>query len=249
MTSAAEGPRAMTTNAARTLGSVEARLLRGEEIVLFGPRGIGKTTWGADLAARFRRQGIAVGTSTSTKTLHDVVDAVERAYPSTSLCGLAARRKRGRLRLAAEAHPAILLLDHVENVTAPMRTFLRGLRGKGIGIAFFVDVDADRDRHRVRQYRLTHHEIAVPRLHGNAIGRLLTTHLGPERLPGDLRPADRARLVAAALGRPGWIEEAAARLRDARYWSSGRPRIGLVCTDVQAELLGRYLRGTNGGWR
>jgi energy-coupling factor transporter ATP-binding protein EcfA2 len=224
----------------RLLAKVEA--LRGEELVLVGPRGIGKSTLLARLSQRLHGRGIAVGSSAETTALADIVAAAARAYRNAAVEDVSARRVRGRLRLAAETKPAVLLLDHLARATAPMRSFLRTLRGKGVGVLFAVDVDAARDRDELRSWRLTHHELRMPPWLGTSLRRLLEEHEFDERFTGRLHASAAREIVEAAQGRPGWIVECAARLREPRFWSDEAPRLGLLRAEVGAHMLAGYLR-------
>jgi len=218
------------------------RALRGEEVVVHGPRGVGKTSVILELRARLEEAGVSVGHSAYTRTLADVVSALSRAFPEAVRDeSIPARWQRGRLRMAVEQRRAVLLLDHVETVTSPMRSFLRKLRGKALGVVFAVDVDSARDRARLNELRLTHHHLAFPRVHGNALRAVFQDRLRHAGAPAAPDEADVVEIVRAAEGRPGWVVECASRLRELRYWNGTRLRLGLLRADVAAELLGRYL--------
>lgn len=130
---------------------LHARALRCEHVVLYGPRGIGKTAHLRALEDRLHAAGVACARSPSTASLSDITTTLVRAYRCAGAAELTQRQMRGRLQRVADERRAIVLLDHVTGVTVAMKAFLRRLRGGAVGVVLAVDVDACRERERMRQ--------------------------------------------------------------------------------------------------
>ena len=216
---------------------IARRLLRGEHLVLWGPRGSGKTTVLKDV--RQLLQHSRCGFSAKTAHLDDITRALERAYGHVITQGLSRRAARGRLWCAADAEPGVLLLDQVSDVSIAMKSWLRRLRGGVVGVILAVDVDSPRERAKLRSRRLGTESVQMVPMASHGTGRILETNLavaGVPRLPG---PARRI-LVRAARGRPGWVVTCASLAGHSRYWRDGQIQARLLATDselcLRAEL-------------
>lgn len=157
----------------KLLDKVEECVLHGSTLVLLGPLGIGKTSILRDLSVRLRGRGCPCGLARDTHCLGDVTTALERAYPDVDASALTQRRLRSRLRLAVEARPSALLLDHVSAAGTAMKGYLRSLRGTGLGVILAADVENRRDHAAVRALHLTHMEMVVPPLAGSTMAAIL----------------------------------------------------------------------------
>lgn len=210
----------------------------GETVLLHGPVGIGKTHLLQELERRAAAEARPCGMSNRTASLGDVTFALAHAYPSVCDRDASQRELRGGLRLAVERQPGLLLLDGLREVTLPMRAYLRSLRGTGLGVVLAADTHHPRDRDRLRDYRLTHREIELPRLGSREVRVLLEQALGSCGPP--VPAVDRA-LVGLVRGRPGWVEPLTRRLRDRRYWDKEHLRLATLGADVMIEMMGRTL--------
>jgi predicted ATPase len=214
---------------------VMARLVRGEHLVLYGPRGAGKSTLLAGLHAEFLARGVPCALAPATAHLDDLTRALERAYPGVDTAGLARRRARSRLRLTADRHAGVLLLDHVTEVGTAMTGFLRRLRGGIVGVVLAVDVETARERDRLRYRVLGTDNLPMPPLAPYRLRRQLRARCVALGIP-PLAPRAEGRIVRAARGRPGWIEQCATRLADRRYWRGGALHVTVLCTDSEIAL-------------
>jgi len=209
-------------------------------VLLWGPRGSGKTT--LLTAVRKELDTRRWGFSASTNSLDDITCALERAYPDTPTKGLARRAARARLWRAADAHPAVLLLDHVTRVPTAMKGWLRRLRGGLVGILLAVDIDSPRERERLRALRVGCSTVRMPPTPPRSLARQLTALLAGMGAPPASAPTRRA-LIRAARGRPGWLLEYAALACEEQYWRGGQLRLHLITWDTEVRLRG----GPGGG--
>jgi predicted AAA+ superfamily ATPase len=127
-------------------------LRRGRHIVLWGPRGSGKTTLLQTVEREFCDVHHAL--SIATSHLDDITRTLERAYAEVPTQGVKRRAARSRLWWAADADPGCLLLDHVTQVPAAMKGWLRRLRGGVVGVVLAVDVDSPREREWLRGLKI-----------------------------------------------------------------------------------------------
>lgn len=215
--------------------SLAARLQRGEHLVLYGPRGSGKTTLLARLHERFLARGVPCALAPATAHLDDITRALERAYPGVDTAGLARRRSRSRLRLTADRHQGVLLLDHVTAVSTAMIGFLRRLRGGIAGVALAVDVETARERERLRRRVLGTAALAMPAMSNYRLRRLFRAQCADLDIPRVV-PRQESRILRAARGRPGWIVQCAQRVGQSRYWRDGQLYVTLLCADTEMAL-------------
>jgi len=110
------------------------RVGHGEHLILYGPRGSGKSTLVWQLHARFARVRIPCGVAQYTACLEHITCAMEAAYPKVNTQAVARRTARGRPRHAADQRGCVLLLDHLSKVSTAMVGFCRRLRGGVAGI-------------------------------------------------------------------------------------------------------------------
>jgi hypothetical protein len=207
-----------------------AALSRGQHIVLWGPRGAGKTML---LNTVLQELGdVHCALSPATSSLDDITRALERAYSATSTKGLTRRAARSRLWSAADAEPGCVLLDHVTRVPSAMKGWLRRLRGGVVGVVLAVDVDSPRERDRLRGLKIGCTTLRMPPATSRTLTRLLVHSWELQTALPFSAPARRA-LVRAARGRPRWIMECAALASDPQYWLDGQPRVHLLAIDTE----------------
>jgi len=210
------------------------RLLRAEQLVIHGPRGIGKSHLRESLQAECAERKVPCAFATEVHGLSAVTAALFAVYGEAADAGLPRRRLRSRVRNVAERRQGVLLLDHVTNVPSALRGFLRSLRGGPVGVAYFADVDTPAEHERLRGFHLGHVELAVPKANRGTLRRLLTQ----ARLAGE-DDGVRERLASAARGRPGFVVACVELARDDHYWNDGRLLVTTLAAD--AELLTRRL--------
>lgn len=214
----------------------------GHTVLVHGPVGIGKTALVAALATRARRASRPCGHAPKTEALGDVTQALADAYPDTE--GATQRQLRGRLRLAVERKPGLLLLDHVTAAGTATKGFLKSLRGMGLGVLIAGDVEHPRDHARLREFGLAYREIEVPPLTARHLVQILE-RLWVGRAP--LHADDAAALVRAAQGRPGWLVTAAECLAERRYWSADRRvHLTLLAAEVAIATAQRLFTAPRG---
>lgn len=214
----------------RFAAEVARRLLRGEHLTLWGPRGSGKTTVLNDVwhLLHDKRRGF----SASTAHLDDITCALERAYENVDTQGLSRRAARGRLWWAADAEPGVLLLDHVSDVSIAMKAWLKRLRGGVMGVILAVDVDSPRERVKLRARRLGFANLPIPPMSTRAIAGKISAGFDIAGLPPLSVPARRS-LVRAARGRPGWVVTCVSLAGHSRYWRDGQLKPHLLATDTE----------------
>jgi energy-coupling factor transporter ATP-binding protein EcfA2 len=214
---------------------VSMRLRRGEHLVLYGPRGIGKTTLLSDLGARLRPKGIPCARSNVTACLDDITRALEEAYPGVDTLQVERRTARARLCKAADLKSGVLLLDHLTDVSNAMVGFLRRLRGGIVGVLAAVDVDVERERQRMTPWRLGALSVRMTRTPAARLRHVFRTRCDELELPR-LRSEMERKIVRAAHGRPGWILRCAELEADPRYWRGEQLFVNLLCTDTEVAL-------------
>lgn len=214
---------------------LERRLLRGEHLTLYGPRGSGKSTVLAALHVRLARAAVPCAYSPDTTSLDDITRALERAYPGVDTLEIARRAARARLWLAADRRAGVLLLDHFAGVSNATVSFLRRLHGKIAGVLTAVDVDDERERGRVRPWRYGAMSVRMPLLPVRQLRRLLHLRCDGLGLPF-IGPAAEQRLIEAARGRPGWIVKCTELAREARYWCDHGLLVTVLCVDTEAAV-------------
>ncbi len=127
-------PRNMPDRARRALAArLAASLARGQHLVLWGPRGSGKTVL---LNAVLQEPGDAhCALSTATNSLEDITGAVERAYSGTGTSGLSRRAVPAadpRYWTDGQLHVHVLALDTEMNLRA-VRVGGPSVLGCGVG--------------------------------------------------------------------------------------------------------------------
>lgn len=218
-----------------------ALLDAGEVVLVYGPIGVGKSALLRAVERSMRQRGRACGFATCTRSLADFTATLGRAYPAVSR-GSTMRAWRGRLRLAAERVPGVLLLDDLGDTGAAFKGAIKSVRGIGVGIALAADVDQPRERERVRALGLTHRELELAPLHGSSMRAVLQSLLQTRALPFTLGPDEFRALVAATDGLPGRAVDFANALVDPNSWSGGRPRVEWLRTGSVIRAAERYRR-------
>lgn len=214
---------------------LEQRLLRGEHLTLFGPRGCGKSTVLAQLRLRLQRSGIPSACSPLTASLDDITRAMERAYPGVDTLAVARRTARVRLWHAADGRPGVLLLDHFRCSGSAMVSFLRHLHGKVAGVLTVVDVDTEKEHGGMRPWRYGALSVRMPLATARQLRGLLAERWSALRLPALDEDVVRA-LVDAARGRPGWIGTCVELACEPRYWCMHGPLVSVLCVDTEAAV-------------
>src|SRR5580658_9663477 len=105
------------------------RLRAGSHLILYGPRGAGKSTVLRNIGDHYEAVGTPYGLAPQTSGLADIVAALSAAYPDAGLQGLGKRAAGVRLRLVADGTPGVLLLDHATLVTTAWLVNLGGCGG------------------------------------------------------------------------------------------------------------------------
>jgi hypothetical protein len=210
-----------------------ARLRGGSHLILYGPRGAGKSTLVGELGVQCRTIGIPCGAAPRTIGLPDIVSALAEAYPSTDVAGMGRKAARAHLRLVADGLPGVLFLDHATRMTTAMLGYLRRLRGGIAGTLLVVDVDSPRERERMRDWHAGALSIRMPLMPNRALHQVLlaATHDLPEIESRTLR-----QIVRMARGRIGWIRECARRLQMQEYWRDDRLHLAVLGMDIEMAL-------------
>lgn len=217
------------------------RVGRGQHLLLYGPRGSGKSRLVAQLHERFLRSNIPCAIAHSTSCLGDVTRALQNAYPDVNIEAVSRRTARYRLWSAADRRRCVLLLDHLSKVNPAMVGFLRRLRGGIAGVLFVVDVDVERERVRMRR-RAKSLALSVRMPHASIAQLRALLHSKCPDYGRSLEPRDEQLILRAAQGRPGWIVLCTALMSDARYWHQGHLYAHLLCTDAEISLRQRDLK-------
>lgn len=210
-----------------------ARLRGGSHLILYGPRGAGKSSLVGELGVQCRAIGISCGVAPRTIGLPDIVSALAEAYPGTDIAGMGRKAARVHLRLVADALPGVLLLDHATRMTTAMLGYLRRLRGGIAGTLLVVDVDSPRERERLRDWHAGALSIRMPLMPNRDLHQVLlaATHDLPEIESRTLR-----QIVRMARGRIGWIRECARRLQMREYWRDDRLHLAVLCMDTEMAV-------------
>jgi len=210
------------------------RVQRGEHLILYGPRGSGKSRLVGQLQELLSKADTPCGVSPATSRLNDITRALELAYPQAAGTARTRRGMRSRLWLAADERRGALLLDHVSALSTAMLGFLRRLRGGVAGVLLVVDFDIERDRRHVRALHVGMLSVRMPRTDARALRQLLRSACTDTRVTLD-GPV-QAQIVRAARGRPGWINRCAALITQGRYWRDDRLLVNVLCTDTEISL-------------
>lgn len=222
------------------VAQLEQRLLWGEHLTLYGPRGGGKSSVLTRLLTRFQRDEVPCAYSSATDSLDDITRALERAYPGVETWAVRRRTARGRLWHAADRRAGVLLLDHFRCSGTGMVSFLRHLHGKIAGVLTAIDVDTEVERRRMRPWRYGALSVRMPSATHRQLRRLLDDQWSAAHLPA-LTADARDACVAAAYGRPGWIVKCTELAREQRYWCIYGPMITVLCVDTEAAVRYRAL--------
>ncbi len=230
----------MQSRLVELIAQLEQRLLRGEHLTLYGPRGSGKSSVLTQLLRRLQREAVPCAYSSATDSLEDVTRALERAYPGVDTCAVRRRTARGRLWHAADQRAGVLLLDHFRCNGTAMVSFLRRLHGKIAGVLSAADVDTEVERRRMRPWRYGALSVRMPPATARQLRRLLDERWSAARFPA-LATDARDAFVDAAHGRPGWIAKCTELAREQRYWCTYGPLITVLCVDTEAAVRYRAL--------
>jgi hypothetical protein len=210
------------------------RLQRGEHVVLYGPVGSGKSTLLTEVYRRIAATGAPCAMSQTTSHLEDVTRAFERAYPDVKPASNR-RRTRGRLWMAADRRPGVLIFDHVTRVGTVMVGFLRRLRGGVAGVLLAFDIERESERLRLRSRHLGRPFLPMPLASNERLERLLRRSCADRGLPA-IPSSELRRIAHAAHGRVGWIAHCADLIGHARYWSGGSLHVAVLCIDAETAL-------------
>ena len=213
------------------------RLQRGERVILYGPRGIGKSTLLTHLHRDLSRLGVPCGYSYATCHLDDITQALARAYPEVKAAASVKRRiARSRLWVAADRERGVLLLDHATAVNNAMVGYMRRLVGGVAGVLLAFDVDDERERGLLHAGRLGGLPLRMPATPANclrAVWRQQCTQRGLAPPPLEIE----RRVLRTAAGRPGWIVQCAELAAQHRYWRNGTlALVNLLCADSAIAL-------------
>lgn len=230
----AGGP-SLSVDIKRFESALLTRLRRGEHLVLYGPRGGGKSTLLADLHARIARHGIPCALSYATAHLDDITRAFERAYPDVDTTLLPRRKARARLKTAADRHEGILLLDHVTDISTAMIGFLRRLRGGIAGVLLAVDIEKHSDAQLLRHRHVGTHTLPMPATSPRRLRKMFHDACATRPTTSLARKAERD-ILRAARGRPGWIAQCARLIRERRYWRHETLLVSVLCLDTEIML-------------
>lgn len=230
----------MQSRLVEQIAQLEQRLLRGEHLTLYGPRGGGKSSVLTQLLARFQCDAVPCAYSSSTDSLDDITRALERAYPGVETWAVRRRTARGRLWHAADRRAGVLLLDHFRCNGTGMVSFLRRLHGKIAGVLTAADIDTEVEHRRMRPWRYGALSVRMPSATDRQLRRLLDDQWSAARLPA-LAADARDAFVEAAYGRPGWITKCTELARERRYWCVYGPLITVLCIDTEVAVRYRAL--------
>jgi len=212
-----------------------SRLRAGSHLILYGPRGGGKSTLLRILSDQNRSVGAPCGVAPFTSSLPDIVAALAQAYPGTDIKGLGRRAARARLRMAAEQVSGVLLLDHATAITTAMLGYLRRLRGGIVGALLVADVDTQHERERMRAWHAGALSIRMPAASERQMHRLLAAALQASNVP-QVEPKMVHQISHAARGRIGWLNGCIRRLEMQEYWRDGRLHLAALCTDTEIAI-------------
>lgn len=211
------------------------RVGKGQHLLLYGPRGTGKSRLVSELHGCFLRSNVPCAIAESTSHLDDITRALEAAYPQINVDLVNRRTARYRLWTAADRRRCVLLLDHLTDLSTAMIGFLRRLRGGVAGVLFVVDVDVERERVRMRRRaRSLALTVRMPLTSTSRLRRLLQSHCVEHRC--SVEPEAEHQILHCARGRPGWIVLCTTLMTNARYWHEGQLYPTLLCTDTEMML-------------
>ena len=231
----------MHNNVHELRADLHKRLDLGQHLILYGPRGSGKSRLVEQLHARFLRARTPCAISPSTACLEDVTRALQVAYPEVKTQTVNKRTARYRLWSAADRRRGVLLLDHFTDVGTAMISFFRRLRGGVAGVLFVIDVDVERERMRMRKRgRSLALSVRMPLASRGQLRRLLHARCAEHGF--SVEPEAEQQLLHTAHGRPGWIVLCTRLMADARYWHAGHLYPSLLCTDTEITLRQGNLR-------
>ena len=214
---------------------LQSRLLRGEHLTLFGPRGSGKSTVLQGLYRQLCRADIPCAYAPVTSALDHITCALEQAYPDVDTLEIKRRAARMRLWNAADRRAGVLLLDHFSCTSSVMVSFLRRLHGKIVGVLTAVDTENDGDRREMRPWRYGAMSVRMPLASAHQLRKLLECRTESMGFPAFDGPA-QDKLVAAARGRPGWIVKCTDLARQSRYWCEHGPLLSVICVDTEVAV-------------
>jgi predicted ATPase len=212
-----------------------ARLRTGSHLILYGPRGAGKSTLIREIADHCKATGTPCGLAPETSGLPDIVAALAEAYPYADIEGLTKRATAVRLRWVADRAPGVLLLDHATMVTTAMLGYLRRLRGGIVGAMLVADVDSPHERDRLRSWQAGALSIRMPPVSSRRLRRLLTTATQARNLP-EMEPQMVRYIMRVARGRIGWVTECIRRLQVQEYWRDDRLHLAALCMDTEMAI-------------
>jgi energy-coupling factor transporter ATP-binding protein EcfA2 len=213
------------------------RLSAGSHLILYGPRGSGKSTLIEALRNHYQAIGTPCGVAPQTSGLPDIIAALSQAYPDTMIDGIGKRAARVRLRLAADHVSGVLLLDHATAMTTAMLGYLRRLRGGIAGALLVADIDTTHERERMRAWRAGALSIRMPRTPNRELLPLLTAAIRSRNQPAiPVEPRSMRQILRAARGRIGWLHESIRRLQSADYWREDRLHAAVLCTDTEIAM-------------
>jgi len=230
----------MFTNVQQLRAHLLERLQKGEHLILYGPRGSGKSRLVLQLRVGLGKANIPCAIASSTTCLNDITRTLAMAYPGAETGARTRRGARSRLWVAADQRRGVLLLDHVSAMSTAMLGFLRRLRGGVAGILMVVDLDVERDRRHIRALRVGMLSVHMPRTPARTLLRLLRSRCKQVRV--GLDRDTQTKLMRVARGRPGWILQCASLLAQGRYRREGRLLLSVLCTDTEFALREGNLR-------
>jgi hypothetical protein len=204
-------------------------------MVLYGPFGIGKTTLLVDLERRLRAAGIACARVPLTRSLEDITQAIESAYPGLDPRTVARRAGGAPGWEAAQLQGGVLLLDHLIHISTSMVSFMRWLRGGIMGVITAVDMEVEREERRLRPWRLGALSIRMPGASADLLRDLLKEHSTQLQLPKLDAEVER-RLIREAQGRPGWILHCVRLQTQVCYWQGTQLFVSALCSDTELAL-------------
>jgi hypothetical protein len=218
-----------------------AQLRSGSHLILYGPRGTGKSTLLRGIADDCSLIGTPCGLAPETSGLPDVVAALAQAYPYANIEGLAKRGAGARLRRVADHASGVLLLDHTTMVTTAMLGYLRRLRGGIVGALLVVDVDSAREHDRLKSWQAGALSVRMPIASSRWLRRVFSAAIQAQHLP-KIEPRMMGYIMRIARGRIGWMTECTRRLQRQEYWRDDRLHLGALCMDIEIAIRG----GRNG---
>jgi energy-coupling factor transporter ATP-binding protein EcfA2 len=211
------------------------RLRKGSHLILYGPRGTGKSTLLKDLDKHYKTMGTPYGVAPQTSRLPDIVVALADAYPNARIEGLGKRAAGVRLRLTADVEAGVLLLDHTTMMTTAMLGYLRRLRGGIAGVLLVVDVDSVHEGDRLKSWQAGALSVRMPLRSTRHLRQLLSDMNQAIGRP-ILEPRIVRYIMRMARGRIGWLTEFARRLQMQEYWRAGQLRLAASCMDTEIAI-------------